>query len=354
MRNRNYTRTGRQINDIGSYAAIRQDEALFEIEQRNAAQGNLTNGWIISGLVGASTTLSENTQVNRILFSNDTLTAFTRGPINNPRIAPSAHGNTTSGWIFGGANGPTDENRVYVTVVDRINFINDTALAQPRGATLRGTELQEAIGNATDAWICGGRNITDSVNITIRAIVERVIFENDLINATTRQRLTNPREVMMGSSNSTDGWLAGGDDLPTGSSSTVTVSFVERIIFANDTEFSTVRGNLTSARQYGSQSGNSSDMWVANGENLSNVEVSTIERITFTNDTSVALVRNPSPLAVYGNASTGNTTDMWLTGGRNTANISTSSIVRITFASDTSIPQTRGPMPVARFVHSGL
>ena len=64
--------------------------------------------------------------VDRIDYSNDTATASVRGPLNVNKYYPGATGNSSFGYFGGGSPGP-------LSTVDRIDYSNDTATASPKG-----------------------------------------------------------------------------------------------------------------------------------------------------------------------------------------------------------------------------
>ena len=81
-----------------------------------------SHGWFGGGF--APTAVST---VDRIDFSNDTVTSSQKGVLSivKPRLA--ATGNSNYGW-FGGGGFPAA-----LTTVDRIDFANDSATASSRG-----------------------------------------------------------------------------------------------------------------------------------------------------------------------------------------------------------------------------
>ena len=82
------------------------------------------------GWFGGGSTPTTVATVDRIDFSNDSTTASVRGPLSQARFSLAATGNSNYGWFGGGYNpsAPT-----YKTTVDRIDFSNDSISASPRG-----------------------------------------------------------------------------------------------------------------------------------------------------------------------------------------------------------------------------
>ena len=103
-----------------------------------AATGNSNYGWF-----GGSNPSPIST-VDRIDFSNDSATASIRGPLSSPgRYSLAATGNSNYGWFGGGVTpGP-----VALAIVDRINFSNDSVSASPRGPLSSGRYILAATSN---------------------------------------------------------------------------------------------------------------------------------------------------------------------------------------------------------------
>lgn len=321
----NYVRTGRSVLDLGSYGAIRQDRALFDLEQLTAGQGNLTYGWYTGGASVTSVPLS---RIDRITFADDTEQASIRGLLTNSREGPSGFGNTTSAWIFGGESRQTN---TFFSSIERINFSNDVATAQVRSSLSSSHSLQATTGNATDSWLTGGLNLTTA---TISALISRVSFANDVIAPTLRANTPTQRAEHCASGNSTDGWFAGGR----GTDATLNVSTVHRITFATDDISPQTKSGLNNPRAFAAGTGNATDMWIIGGlinRSSTPLTLTSIERITFAQDTSAVALRGNKTLSLSSFDATGNTTDAWTSGGGQTT------IERLTFANDTSTMAVR-------------
>ena len=97
---------------------------------------------------GPGSILSYTTSVCRIDFSNDSSTASVRGPLSSARYGLAATGNSNYGW-FGGGNNPSAVGSPYLSIVDRINFSNDSATASVRGSLSAGRYYLAATSNTT-------------------------------------------------------------------------------------------------------------------------------------------------------------------------------------------------------------
>jgi hypothetical protein len=95
---------------------------------RLAATGNSNYGWFGGGY-NPSTPTRKNT-VDRIDFSNDSGTVSVRGPLVGARGYLAATGNSNYGW-FGGGDSPSTASNY--SAVDRIDFSNDSVSASVRG-----------------------------------------------------------------------------------------------------------------------------------------------------------------------------------------------------------------------------
>ena len=69
--------------------------------------------------------------MDRIDFSNDSSTASVRGPLSSARVNLAATGNSNYGWFGGGAT--TVFSPTPVATVDRIDFSNDSVSVSVRG-----------------------------------------------------------------------------------------------------------------------------------------------------------------------------------------------------------------------------
>jgi len=288
---------------------------------------------------GGSTTVLVAT-VDRINFSNDSITASVRGPLSLDRYGFAATGNSNYGWFGSGVipaplGGPTTAR------VDRIDFANDSATASVRGALSLGRFYLAATGNSNYGWFGGGYN---TVN---RSTVDRIDFSNDNATTSVRGPLNAPagRNSLVATGNSNYGWFGGGST-PTSASLTT----VERINFSNDSVATLPRGTLTAARYALAATGNSNYGWFGGGKDPSLTPsffqpLSIVDRIDFSNDSPSALVRGPLSLQRFALAATGNSNYGWFGGGYNPSiPVRKSTVDRIDFSNDSVSASQRGPL----------
>ena len=214
-------------------ASVRGPIGTFGRYRMAATTDTTTYGWYGGAVYGYGTL------VNRITYASDTATGSTRGPLTAISYNNTATGSTSYGWYIGGGQ------PVEISSIDRIDYANDTATATSRGPLTAAT--QRFAGAVTDVttygWAAGG--ITP-VNPTGTSMVQRITYATDTAVATVRGPLISVRYSNSGTSNdSTYGWFGGGG---TSGPGFTYLSSVTRITYATDTATSTNRGNLGLAR----------------------------------------------------------------------------------------------------------
>ena len=95
-------------------------------------------GWFGGGLTAGPAIVAT---VDRIDFSNDSVSASPRGPLFTERHNHAATGNSNYGWFGGGSPGPVSAQ------VDRIDFSNDSGTASPRGSLSQARSSLAATSN---------------------------------------------------------------------------------------------------------------------------------------------------------------------------------------------------------------
>ena len=200
-----------------------------------AATGNSNYGWFGGGY-NPSFAPKSLTRVDRINFSNDSTTALVRGSLSVPggRSNVGATGNSNYGWFAGGAN-PTSSPNGSISTVDRIDFSNDSVGASPRTILSYVRSNSAATSNSNYGWFGGGAINGSTKSST--TIVERINFSNDSTPVLVRGPLTISRNLGAATGNSNYGWWTGTVVNPD-------VARVERINFTNDTVSTLPRGSL--------------------------------------------------------------------------------------------------------------
>ena len=293
--------------------------------------GRLTGDWLNKESVanygwfggGINPTPAVIATVNRVDFANDSVALLSRGSLSVARTTAST-GNSNYGWFGGGGLSPTSSTRT--SLVDRIDFSNDSSTASVRGPLSLVRDQTAATGNSNYGWFGGGVNPTPARIST----VDRIDFSNDASTVSTRGSLSSVRAASGAVSNSNYGWFGGGDT-PT------TVSIVDRIDFSSDLSATSLRSPLSLARYGVAATGNSNFGWF--GAGFGPTVVSTVDRIDFSNDLTTASVRGPLTLARFRFAATGNSNYGWFGGGFTPTTVST--IDRIDFSNDTGTASLR-------------
>ena len=293
-----------------------------------AAPSTATAGWIGGG---GPTNLTS--VVNRITFATDTATASARGPLSSARYSLAGSGTLNDGWMAGGATSGVGGSRV-----DRITYTTDTATASVRGPlSITLFSMGATSDSSTYSWIgagfSGGRIST----------VNRITYATDTATSTARGPLSSARYSLTGTGTSSYGWFMGGSVQPG------IVSTVDRITYATDTATASTRGPLSIVVTIsGSVTDSSTYGWNAGGYGgVPASSISTVQRITFATDTDVASVRGPLVATVYNGAGVCNDTYGWFGGGYVNASLA-SSVTRIIFATDTATSVNRGSLTLAR------
>ena len=125
--------------------------------------------------------------VDRIDYSNDTATASTKGPLTINRYQSGATGNNNFGYFGGGSPG-------FNSSVDRVDYSNDTATASPKGPLSQGKYGVAAAGNSSFGYF-GGGNTSPTVST-----VDRIDYSNDTATASPKGPLSVVRSLLAASS----------------------------------------------------------------------------------------------------------------------------------------------------------
>ena len=301
--------------------------ALLDVRERQGAGVWSTRGdvWLSPspfnapspapfGYLGGGYTASENISiVDRIDYSNDTASSLIKGPLTAVRRGAAGVSNGSFGYFGGGTPGNTN--------LERIDYANDTATALSRGP-LSHNDFNNNAGtsNLSFGYFAGGGS-------PITSEVDRVDFSNDTATALAKGPLTIIRQEFSGTGNLSFGYFAGGE-------TPGLVSSVDRIDYGNDTATMSPKGPLSSAKKFAMGSGNSDFGYFSGGQAPSHL--STVDRVDYSNDTAAAAVKGPlSSTATLGSA-TGNSSFGYVFGYYG----GTSD--RIDYGNDTATALTRG------------
>jgi hypothetical protein len=298
-------------------------QVAYRLKRLEVMSTDDTHGWFGGGFLNPGGL----TSVDRVDFSNDSITASLRGPLVAGRYRLSATGNSNYGWFGGGGTTNPYFDR---STVDRIDFSNDSSTASPRGPIGRSKKALASTGNSNYGWFGGG----DSSGST----VDRIDFSNDSGTTSLRGPLNFPsgNNALAATGNSNYGWFGGGF------SAGNWVSAVNRIDFSNDLPIASVRSPIFASR-YLSATGNSNYGWFGGGDVAGPSSTSRVDRIDFSNETAQSSTRGPLSSARYNLAATGNSNYGWFGGGT-----TGSTVDRINFANDSVTSSARGRLTVGR------
>ena len=187
-----------------------------------AAAGNSSYGWFGGGS-------GFSTRVDRLDYNNDTETASIRGPLAIAMSYSAATGSQFYGYWGGGYTpGPNIQSSV-----NRIDYSNDTATAAPKGPLSSPRCYLSATGNQSYGYFGCGAGFPIAPNT--RSIVDRIDYANDTATASPKGPLSLARYYLTATGNSSYGWFGGGYS---------SISRVDRVDYSNDTATASIRGNL--------------------------------------------------------------------------------------------------------------
>ena len=282
--------------------------------------------------------------VDRIDYSNDTATAAVKGPLSVGRNGVSGISNVNYGYIAGGIrNNPTGD----ATLVDRIDYGNDTATASPKG-NLSATRLTGCpVGNNNYGYIAGGR-VGGTNNSTS---IDRIDYSSDTSTASVKGPITvGDSFYQAGTGNQSSGYIATGQ--PSGGGTTQG-STIQKIDYSNDTATASPKGNLEHAISRTAATGNSNYGYVGGGQQLGSRTY--MQRIDYSNDSTTTSPKGALVLAKYVHSATSSKTHGYFSAGKSPAAPSTgwSNTDRIDYSNDTATAVDKSPLSAARAYHAG-
>ena len=231
----------------GCFSAVQYGLPIFSTQALGYGPqlvGHAT-GYFAGGMLG-----TQKSTVERIDYSNDTAAASVKGPLNSSVFFLGAVGNSTHGYCAGGRN-PT-----YIASVDRIDYSNDTAAATPKGP-LTTTRAMMASSSGSSYFGSFGYFVGGDDGSADVSTVDRIDYVNDTASASPKGPLNAARKYLAGTGNQTFGYFAGG--------SPGSLATVERISYAQDSAAATPKGSLTDARFSLAATGNSTHGYFGGG-----------------------------------------------------------------------------------------
>jgi hypothetical protein len=156
-----------------------------------ASTGNSNFGYYIGGGNGGGGIYYSI--IDRLDYSNDSQKLLVRGPLRQVKSEASATGNSNFGYIGSGfiSNSPL----TYTNTVDRINYLNDTTITLLRSPLNFARRYSGSTGNSNFGYFAAG--ISASGNVSI---VERIDYSNDTQAPSPRGSLTGNKYGLSGTS----------------------------------------------------------------------------------------------------------------------------------------------------------
>ena len=253
----------------------------------------------------------------RLDYANDTTSPPNRGGLNTARNMHSSVSNADFGYFMGGrvqVGGVTTD----LNSTERLDYSNDNAAPSPKGNLLSNTTLAGSTSNLNYGWVGGnksapGYSSTSPSSSPGTTVVQRIDFANDTVKATSRGPLNYSRFANTATGNLDYGWFAGGrSNSYTGQG----MRLVDRIDYSSDTTTADQKGNLSASKSYHSAAGNAAYGWQIGGTGMPGPSSRHIDRVDYANDTAQAAQASPAPSnpTTYGSATTGNRHFSYTTG----------------------------------------
>ena len=308
--------------------------------RQGSGTGNQDFGYFGGGMIAPPSPYISS--VERVDYSNDTVTAVAKGSLTAIKRELGATGNADFGYFGGGYNAVPGSNN-WISNIDRIDYSNDTAAASPKGPLSRTRGFGSATGNSSFGYFGGGAG-NNSDNLSL---LDRVDYSNDTAttvdkgplsyslrnsgacssraNAIPTENIVNYAAGTYATPNT--GYIAGGHS---------TRSTVQRIDYSNDTATAVEKGSLNTGRSYAGATSSSSFGYVGGGNTPS--DTSSVERVDYSNDTVTTLEKGPLSLSKSNLAGVGNQNYGYFGGG----SPNRSKIDRIDYSNDTATASPKG------------
>ena len=283
-----------------------------------------------NGYFGAGA-YNPRTIVDRVDFSNDTATATPKGNLSSARYKCAGIGNKDFGY-FGGGVTTSPSYSTNITTVDRLDYANDSADMVAKGPLANAHRANDhCVGNNDYGYWCG------SVG---RSYVDRIDYSSDTSTTVQKGSLSINRAGAMGAGDASYGYICGGE-------TPSRVSSIDRIDFSSDTSTAAPKGNLTNTVDNGAATGNASYGYIGGGSTPS--PVSTVDRIDYSNDTATASPKGPLIRTNWLFSATGNTSFGYFGGGDPPSSPSpagSSFVDRVDYSNDTPTMSSKGNLSV--------
>jgi len=332
-----------------------------------AVTGNSNFAYISGSIYPAPYNPSPYTQLSSIVrfdFSNDNGTFNPTAAISSisTPTARAAVSSPAFGYYGGGYVSPAS-----TTLVERIDFANDTSNLVAKGPLSQGRQSLGATGTSSYGYFVGGNTNPGG---TYRTTIDRLDFSSDTSTAVAKGPLTVVKKEFGSVSSDSYGYFGGGYNLIPGGNNYI--SSTDRLDFSNDTATTVARGNLS--RNRNQIAGTSAKVtatapvqppfsspaplpapgpaygYFAGGAGVPSPLYTTIDRVDFSNDTPTTTTKGALNTATFVGAATGNSSYGYYGGGASSrpGTPTFSTVDRIDYSSDTSTAATKGPLATAK------
>ena len=197
--------------------------------------------------------------------------------------SPSIVRESDVGYIVGGDSGSGPK----LSTVERIDYSNDTIEATQRGSLSAGSYIPAGNSTITHAYFGGGENPTVPGPVSI---IQRIDYSNDTAISTPRGSLSVKRSKLGGTGTIDYGYWDGG-------SSPSFVTTEDRLDYANDTAIAVAKGPLSASTFYTVGTGNQSHGYFHLGTTGANQ--STIDRLDYSSDSTACVTKGPLTVARF-------------------------------------------------------
>ena len=271
-----------------------------------------------------------DTIVDRLDYSNDTSIGSQRGNLydytssyNNSGTGNTNYGYTGTGYSF---NPASPGKRTYLS---RVDYSNDTATSLQRGAFYLQKYYAGAMANSDYGYWAGG-------DPSPRSSMQRFDWANDTATSTLKSNFSGNRYHLGATGTPSFAYFAAGQT-PSAS------SMVERFDMSNDDLAPVQKGSLTRTISYCSATGSPSYGYFAGGYNLP--APTQVDRVDYSNDTAQASPRGNLSTQMNYAAATGSRDYGYYSGGKDPfPGAVMSTVERIDYSNDSAASSPKGPL----------
>ena len=268
--------------------------------------------------------------VDRLDFASDSTNMVTKGPLSRSAAAGGATGNTSYGYAAGGG-WPIE------STVDRVDYSSDTGTAATKGPLETNTGGMGSVTNNTYGYFASGRAPSEGVGWTTE--IQRIEYASDTSTSVVKGTVAWPAggQGVAGTGNMDYGYFGGGRIYP--GPGYLSVSFVGRIDYTNDTQTAPSKGPLTQIRGFLAAAGNADYGYFGGGQDQNGSSyMSIVDRVDYSNDTATASPKGNLADGKHYISATGNTSYGYWAGGYG----NTTKCQRVDFSNDTATASLKG------------